>query len=503
MATTKKKPAKQPRTRQPLANRSTASHADEARALAARLKRAFPHRTTWKICHATRSSLDALAERRLHDTGWSEVPDWVVREHVPTLENFTPDALLVLVPAFLRCALNDWQPANPAVRAVQEELCKMSRTRDSGFVDYLAKNQRRFVLEFLVLMARTPAFEEHRAEVMVGVRVWKELAKSDATIFVGGESPTASVRRRDFTPIASGGRLADLVQDMALDQLSFEFAALAGLRLPGGYMPRLNLRGADLRKANLRGANLEGSDLSGALLDEIDLRDARLSYCTFTDASLRGARMENVEAPHATFDHADLSGADLSRALLAGSRFVGTFVEKFRVSGADLTNTYVDLMRIDGNDRALFTGAATVRGSSLELVTNEEMLDRKEGDVPFPAFERPQLRGEPIARIGRPQHELRWKIAPANMETKPSKSEHGSFRVQLRPDYRLTFLIKESARVCGVVVDHPAGDQELSLLRWLGGRDVAKLRRTTQIKVETTRLVLHRRSCSCSVSVAD
>ena len=131
------------------------------------------------------------------------------------------------------------------------------------------------------------------------------------------------------------------------------------------------------------------------------------------------------------------------------------------------------------------------------------MMNRHEGDVPFPAFERPQLRGDPIGRIGSPSHELSWQIAPADMETKPTKSEHGIYRVQLRPDYRLTFLVKGSARVCGIVVDHPAGDLEVSLLRWLGERDVAKLRRTTEIKVEPTRLVLHRRSCSCAVNIAD
>lgn len=110
---------------------------------------------------------------------------------------------------------------------------------------------------------------------------------------------------------------------------------------------RLNLSyvaldGADLEGAGLRGVNLQSSRLRMARLTDADLRTAWLQDIDATGANalrarLRGALLNNADLTNANFEGADLRGCPLAHAKLAGS-----FLARAKLQKCDLTRATGD-----------------------------------------------------------------------------------------------------------------------------------------------------------------
>lgn len=75
------------------------------------------------------------------------------------------------------------------------------------------------------------------------------------------------------------------------------------------YLDEMNLDGLDFRGANLSEASLVRANLSKALFDRADLTSANFTY-----ANLEGASFRETDLLCAKFDEADMQGADLSFA---------------------------------------------------------------------------------------------------------------------------------------------------------------------------------------------
>ncbi|NUP10339.1 MAG: DUF2169 domain-containing protein [Polyangiaceae bacterium] len=179
---------------------------------------------------------------------------------------------------------------------------------------------------------------------------------------------------RRFTHFFPAAKKLDDTQNASVRaDLATRLAAresLAGIDLTGADLAGMDLRGADLKNAMLEGANLEGTnfegaDLEGATLSRATLRGARLAKArlagtNFGDAdlgsadlggdidmsgacfyksraegaSLRGAKLGEVQFLEASLRGADLQGADLSKAI-----FVDANVEGAKLGGAVLKDT--------------------------------------------------------------------------------------------------------------------------------------------------------------------
>ena len=99
-----------------------------------------------------------------------------------------------------------------------------------------------------------------------------------------------------------------------------------------------SLRGAHLDNVDLHKADLAGADLTHAFFHEANLCEADLSGAVmagtnFCRADLRGANLRNADLHRANFDRADLSGADLSRARLELAILVGSKVAETTFTG--------------------------------------------------------------------------------------------------------------------------------------------------------------------------
>lgn len=100
-------------------------------------------------------------------------------------------------------------------------------------------------------------------------------------------------------------------QGMSLVDVDFE-----GIKLPGIFLPRADLRGANLRNTDLSGAYLRKSDLRGATLQGAKLSNAFLRLTDLRQADLREVRMDHADLRGAKLVGADLRGTVMTRARL-------------------------------------------------------------------------------------------------------------------------------------------------------------------------------------------
>jgi uncharacterized protein YjbI with pentapeptide repeats len=106
---------------------------------------------------------------------------------------------------------------------------------------------------------------------------------------------------------------------------------------------RPQLVGADLEGLDLRGADLRSADLRDAVLDR-----AVISGCSFHNATLVGASLDNTIADGATFSDCFLSSAQLGGASLIGADFVQVIADGANFSGCDLRRARIDDSTLDG-----------------------------------------------------------------------------------------------------------------------------------------------------------
>lgn len=140
--------------------------------------------------------------------------------------------------------------------------------------------------------------------------------------------------------------------------------SLAGMKLDGIDLSKLDLTGINLEKAFCAKAIFAGSDLSGAKLNsgifiEADFTKARLdradvSGALFQKAALAGASLSKIEATRTLFQNADLAGADFSDA-----RFNAALFEKSKLPNANFTGAGGQTAVFIGSD---LTGADFSRG---------------------------------------------------------------------------------------------------------------------------------------------
>jgi uncharacterized protein YjbI with pentapeptide repeats len=91
------------------------------------------------------------------------------------------------------------------------------------------------------------------------------------------------------------------LRPVALDEVDFTLAVLAGADLRGVDLSGCRLREASLVRADLRNAVLRGADLTGARTEGLrlqgaDLRGARIDPTVWTTAACRGARIDIAQA---------------------------------------------------------------------------------------------------------------------------------------------------------------------------------------------------------------
>ena len=168
-----------------------------------------------------------------------------------------------------------------------------------------------------------------------------------------------------------------------------KFAKAPGIDLSGRRLDDIELSGADLSGADLSGANLSRASLYCADITRANLSDAKLSR-----ADLRGARLQGVN-----FDFADMDGADFRQSTIAvtGSNgkwtvhggqkrsasvsFTNCSLKKARLNNANLKNAKFDGALLNGVsfagailDNATFDGAVLVGVKLSELRVPPERL---------------------------------------------------------------------------------------------------------------------------------
>lgn len=459
-------------------------HATEAAALATRLRRTFLSRAPTQIVEHVRSELDGLGQRRFESTCWQDVPDWVVTQHVDTLARLTDEGFAALAPAFLRCLLLNWHADSPILSPLLAALCDERRVDDDGAVAFLLPRERRFICDVLTLVARTPDMEDHREDAVRGLATWRALRQGRPRRVVETLRPDPGLRRRDFTPIASGIPVAEIVEDLALDRASLRLVDLAGQRLARRHLPGVDLRSADLRGADLRGAVLEGADLTDALLEGADLRGARLTHASLSGSTLFGTRLDGVYAPMCCFDGAYIEKASFDRATLDAASFQNVTMRRTSMRDASAINALLDPDEASELD---------VTGTDL---CGSSLLSRKSksGDsTPTPPLRPPVTRGPLFDLIGRPAWWIR-EVSRVATVSRGDATKHQVHRIELRPDYQVEFSVAPSNRICGIAVEHPANINDSTLLRWTGRGDDASRRRYV-LSSSPVRLSIHRRTC--------
>ncbi len=127
-----------------------------------------------------------------------------------------------------------------------------------------------------------------------------------------------------------------------------------GLQGEGAILDNLRaVSGTSLRGARLRGASMERATLRGVSLVEADLTEAKLSDSDFSEADLRGARLERIVAKDSRWVRADLAGADLRgamlfQAILQKANIQGTMLERANLARADMARVRGRPATLDG-----------------------------------------------------------------------------------------------------------------------------------------------------------
>ena len=118
---------------------------------------------------------------------------------------------------------------------------------------------------------------------------------------------------------------------------------------PPNLVPFADLRNCDLSGRDMEAVDISYANLTGANLDDVNLDISIARGTIFDNATLRGTRMEDMQASDASFVEADLRGADMYFAR----------VHNANLSGVDFSNTWVNRIDLRGSNlqNAVFTGS--------------------------------------------------------------------------------------------------------------------------------------------------
>jgi len=169
----------------------------------------------------------------------------------------------------------------------------------------------------------------------------------------GAKLDRATIMRTDFTGANLQG--ATILKPNVFSDMTFNHADAPNFS-------GANLRGARIA-ARLDGANFRGADLTGAVVGPADTAveagmapSSRMMKTDFSDATLDGAVLQNLDLTFARFVGAKLSGAkltglDLTNADMAGADLTGADVSGSNFKGANLAGVK-GLETIKGRDSA-------------------------------------------------------------------------------------------------------------------------------------------------------
>ncbi len=174
-------------------------------------------------------------------------------------------------------------------------------------------------------------------------------AKLASVDLSGAKLDRATIMRADFTGANLEG--ATILKPNVFSDMTFNHADAPNFS-------GANLRGARIA-ARLDGANFRGADLSGAVVGPADTGveagmapSSRMIKVDFSDATLEGAVLQNLDLTFARFVDAKMAGAKLTKLDLTNAD----------LNGADLTGADVSGTNFKGANLAGVKGLETLKG---------------------------------------------------------------------------------------------------------------------------------------------
>ena len=152
-----------------------------------------------------------------------------------------------------------------------------------------------------------------------------------------------SDKSQDSTQVMPGSRIIN-------DYLVYPGANLAGAKLDGSDLSRLNLAGVNLAGANLEGANISYANLTGANLAGVIFVYANLTNANLTGANLAGANLLQANLEDARLVGATLIGANLVQTILQGTNLAGTNLSFTTLTSTNLSRTNLTGTNLTGAD---------------------------------------------------------------------------------------------------------------------------------------------------------
>jgi glycosyltransferase involved in cell wall biosynthesis/uncharacterized protein YjbI with pentapeptide repeats len=147
---------------------------------------------------------------------------------------------------------------------------------------------------------------------------------------------------RALAALATAARIEDEDEDADVRRSVRIASERAAANVPHALFREVSWQWANLRSVSLPGLNAPGIDLRDAVLENADLSGARLTRARLDAAKLKGTILADADLSGAVLEHADLAGANLVRANLQGAVLRNAFVWRMDVDGADLTGAFLD-----------------------------------------------------------------------------------------------------------------------------------------------------------------
>jgi uncharacterized protein YjbI with pentapeptide repeats len=183
----------------------------------------------------------------------------------------------------------------------------------------------------------------------------------------------------------------------ALIQANMSMAVLDKANFFGCDLRYANLEGASLIKADMRGVCARGARLNNADMFQADLRVGQVlthertgelkslyfdipepsgnGLTDFSQATMRRARLTEIQAGYADFSEAEMSGVRMIKANMRGANMSGANLERSDMTGADMSNAnFRDAVMMDSVMTHSKTDGADFKGA-LQESFNKNLSD--------------------------------------------------------------------------------------------------------------------------------
>jgi glycosyltransferase involved in cell wall biosynthesis/uncharacterized protein YjbI with pentapeptide repeats len=147
---------------------------------------------------------------------------------------------------------------------------------------------------------------------------------------------------RALAALATAARIEDEDEDADVRRSVRIASERAAANVPHALFGEVSWQWANLRSVSLPGLDVPGIDLRDAVLENADLSRAKLARARLDAAKLKGTILAGADLRDAVLEHADLAGANLVGADLRGAVLRNAFVWRMDVDGSDLTGAFLD-----------------------------------------------------------------------------------------------------------------------------------------------------------------